>query len=131
MASTEFAHDFMICGTGSTNSVLKQRELASLGPGVRLWKDVYLPNGMASHPELEHSPYLGQALQFLPRDPKHEFMSRVYYLCSGVAHLSGFRCNLSGLHFAAQRVCHDISRTLFLMHAHEIKQAFDEHAVWE
>jgi len=128
---TTLTHDFMICGTGSRNSMQDQTELGSISPEVLLWKDVYIPNGMATHPELENSPYLGPSLQFMPKNPRDEFVSRVYYLCSGVAHLSGFRCNLSGLQYAAPRVCHDISRSLFLQHADEVKAAFDEHSAWE
>jgi cation diffusion facilitator CzcD-associated flavoprotein CzcO len=128
---TPLAHDFMICGTGARNSLADQSELASLLPHVRLWRDVYIPNGMSSHPELENSPYLGEALQFTPRTREGSFVRRVYYLCSGVAHLSGFRCNLSGLQFVAPRICHDISRQLFLAHAGEVKRAFDTYAMWE
>ena len=100
-------------------------------PSIRLWKDGYIPNGMATHPELENSPYLGPSLQFVPLRDSDQFVSRVYYLCSGVAHLSGFRCNLSGLQYAAQRVCHDISRTLFVENQQQIKAAFDRHTGWE
>lgn len=128
---TRLVHDFMICGTGSRNSVLEQTELKSLLPHLRLWRDVYIPNGMASHPELEASPYLGDALQFTPKSEERAFVRRVYYLCSGVAHLSGFRCNLSGLQYAAPRVCHDISRQLFVRHADEVKHAFDVYSMWE
>jgi FAD-dependent urate hydroxylase len=128
---SQFRHDFMICGTGSRNSIADQRELKSLLPFIRLWRDGYIPNGMARHPELESSPYLGPALQFTPKDQLHAFVGKVYYLCSGVAHLSGFRCNISGLQYAATRVCHDISKTLFLAHADEVKAAFDSHSAWE
>jgi hypothetical protein len=128
---SERRHDFMICGTGSRNSIVDQKEMQTLLPFVRLWKDGYIPNGLATHPELENSPYLGPAHQFMPRDGKSEFVGRVYYLCSGVAHLSGFRCNLSGLQYAAQRVCHDISRTLFLQNEQQVKAAFDAHSAWE
>lgn len=128
---TGLAHDFMICGTGSRNSLLDQVELQSVLPHIRLWRDVYIPNDMASHPELETSPYLGDCLQFTAKSEEGSFVSRIYYLCSGVAHLSGFRCNLSGLQYAAPRVCHDISRQLFLAHAGEIKHAFDTYSMWE
>jgi len=127
----EMRHDFMICGTGSRNSLADQDELKSMLPSIRLWKDGYIPNGMATHPELENSPYLGPSLQFVPLRDSDQFVSRVYYLCSGVAHLSGFRCNLSGLQYAAQRVCHDISRTLFVENQQQIKAAFDRHTGWE
>ncbi len=128
---SEFRHDFMICGTGSRNSIMDQKELQTLLPSIRLWKDGYIPNGMATHPELENSPYLGAAFQFTPLDERDEYVKRVFYLCSGVAHLSGFRCNLSGLQYAAQRVCHEISRVLFLDNEQEIKSAFDRHSAWE
>lgn len=127
---TEFRHDFVICGTGNRNVIVDQPELASIAPLIRLWRDSYVPNGMGTHPELEESPYLGPAHQFLPKDPRDAHVSRVYYLCSGVAHLSGFRCNLSGLQYAAPLVCHDISRQLFLWHADEIKNAFDLYSDW-
>jgi hypothetical protein len=127
----EMRHDFMICGTGSRNSLADQRELQSLLPSIRLWKDGFIPNGLATHPELENSPYLGSGLQFLPRHDRDQFVSRMYYLCSGVAHLSGFRCNLSGLQYAAERVCHDISRTLFIENEQQIKATFDQHTGWE
>lgn len=128
---SEFRHDFMICGTGSRNSIADQRELQTLLPSIRLWKDGYIPNGLATHPELENSPYLGPALQFTPLDERDDYVKRVFYLCSGVAHLSGFRCNLSGLPYAAQRVCHEISKILFLENEQEIKSAFDRHSAWE
>jgi hypothetical protein len=127
----EMRHHYMICGTGSRNSLADQGELQSILPSIRLWKDGYIPNGLATHAELENSPYLGAALQFLPKGDRDQFVSRVYYLCSGVSHLSGFRCNLSGLQYAAQRVCHDISRAFFIDNEQQIKAAFDRHTGWE
>lgn len=129
--SAEFRHDFMICGTGSNNSIFAQAELQPLLPFIKVWKDVYSPQDGGTHPELELSPYLGRALQFTPKDPNQDHLKRVYYLCSGVAHLSGFRCNLSAIQFAAQRVCHDISRQLFVEHRDEVKAAFDAFDIWE
>lgn len=128
---TEFRHDFMICGTGSNNSIFGQRELQSVLPHIKVWKDVHQPADGRTHPELELSPYLGSALQFTPKDPEKRFVERIYYLCSGVAHLSGFRCNLSAIQFVAQRVCNDISRQIFLDHRHEVKAAFDAFDLWE
>jgi len=70
-------------------------------------------------------------LQFTPKSPEDTFVERIYYLCSGVAHLSGFRCNLSAIQFVASRVCNDISRQIFLDHQDEVKAAFDAFDVWE
>lgn len=128
---TEFSHDFMICGTGSNNSIFGQTELQSILPHIQVWKDVYSPADGRTHPELELSPYLGKSLQFTPKSDDADFVSRVYYLCSGVAHLSGFRCNLSATQFVSQRVIQDISRNIFLDHRDEIKAAFDEFDQWE
>jgi hypothetical protein len=128
---SEFSHDFMICGTGSRNAIIDQAELNSLIPLIQLWKDGHIPPGLGTHPELESSPYLGRALQFLPTDPRNSFISRVYYLCSGVAHLSGYRCNISGMSFAVQTVCNDISKSLFLQHQEEVESAFDHRTGWE
>lgn len=128
---TELKHDFMICGTGSNNSIFGQTELQSILPRIRIWKDVYAPKDGRTHPELELSPYLGKALQFTPKDPEDSFVGRIYYLCSGVAHLSGFRCNLSAIQFVAKRVCDDISRQIFLDHRDEVKAAFDAFDLWE
>lgn len=128
---SKFRHDFMICGTGCWNRIDEQDELRSVVAHVALWKDVFVPPDGRSHPELENSPYLGASLEFTPKRPEDDFVRRVYYLCSGVAHLSGYRCNLSGLQFAAQRVCHDISRQLFLQHRDAVKHAFDTFELWE
>jgi FAD-dependent urate hydroxylase len=128
---TELKHDFMICGTGSNNSIFSQTELQSILPHIRIWKDAYTPPDGRTHPELELSPYLGSALQFTPKRSEDSFVERVYYLCSGVAHLSGFRCNLSSIQFVAGRVCNDISRQIFLDHRDEVKAAFDAFDLWE
>lgn len=126
-----FSHDFMICGTGSNNSIFGQTELQSILPHIKVWKDVYTPADGRTHPEMELSPYLSNSLQFTPKGEGDEFVERLYYLCSGVAHLSGFRCNLSAIQFVAQRVCHDISRQIFLDHRDEVKTAFDAFDLWE
>lgn len=128
---TEFRHDFMICGTGSNNSIFGQRELQSILPDIKIWKDVYKPADGRTHPELELSPYLGRALQFVPKHEQNDYVGRLYYLCSGVAHLSGFRCNLSAIQFVAQRVCDDVSRQIFVDHRHEVKAEFDAFDLWE
>jgi hypothetical protein len=128
---SSFRHDFMICGTGSNNSIFGQKELQSILPHIQVWKDVYSPPDGRTHPEMELSPYLSHALQFTPKHEADSFVGRLYYLCSGVAHLSGFRCNLSAIQFVAQRVCHDISRQIFLDHRDEVKAAFDAFDIWE
>ncbi|MCX7309821.1 MAG: NAD(P)-binding domain-containing protein, partial [Afipia sp.] len=119
---TELRHDFMICGTGSNNSIFGQSELQSILPHIQVWKDVFTPIDGRTHPELELSPYLGRSLQFTPKRPEDSFVER---------NLSGFRCNLSAIQFVAKRVCDDISKHIFLEHQHEVKAAFDAFDEWE
>ena len=74
---SSFKHDFMICGTGSNNSIFGQRELQPILPFIQTWKDVYTPAHGRTHPELEMSPYLGRSLQFTAKDPASSFVERI------------------------------------------------------
>jgi cation diffusion facilitator CzcD-associated flavoprotein CzcO len=124
-------HDFLICGTGFLNDLSKQPELAAIAPHLLRWQDVYQPDPGSDCAEMANYPYLGNSLELLPKSESHAYLRRMYYLSCGVGWLSGFRAYLSGLQFAAPRVCYDISRQLFLQHQPEIRAAFDRYAVVE
>jgi FAD-dependent urate hydroxylase len=127
----QMRHDFLICGTGFNNSLVYQPELRHLAPHMQLWRDVYQPKPGYENLEMANYPYLGKNFEFLPRDAGHDYLQRVYYLSSGIGWLSGFRAYLSGLQFAAPRVCYAIGRHLFLEHQTEIREAFDRYATPE
>jgi FAD-dependent urate hydroxylase len=128
----EMRHDFLICGTGfRMSSVQDQPELSAIAAKILRWRDVYQPEPDQQNQELSNYPYLGKSLEFLPRKAEHEYVRRIYYLASGAAWMSGFRGNLSGLQFAAPRVCYDIGRQLFLEHQTEIRHDFDSYNVLE
>lgn len=127
----EMRHDFLICATGFATDIAAQPELRALISHIALWKDRYQPEPGSECAALSNYPYLGRSLEFLPKQPEHGYLRRLYYLSSGIGWLSGFRAYLSGLQFAAPRVCYDISRQLFLQHQPEIIAAFDRYAVAE
>ncbi|MDK4735424.1 NAD(P)/FAD-dependent oxidoreductase [Rhizobium sp. CNPSo 3490] len=61
--------DFLIFGTGFKIDLNNRPELAALEPFIRLWRDRFpTPAGMANA-ELEGSPDLGDAFEFLEREP--------------------------------------------------------------
>jgi cation diffusion facilitator CzcD-associated flavoprotein CzcO len=124
-------HDFMICGTGFHNNLAAQTELRSLRPHIALWKDRYQPDPALANEEMSDSPYLGPNLEFTPKDPAHAYLSRAYYLYTGLSSLSGFRADLSSLQFVAPNVCDHIARQLFLEHQPEIRASFEAYDVEE
>ncbi|WP_018902618.1 NAD(P)/FAD-dependent oxidoreductase [Rhizobium sp. 2MFCol3.1] len=61
--------DFLIFGTGFKIDLTNRPELASFEPHIRLWRDRFpTPSGMANG-ELEGSPDLGEAFEFLEKTP--------------------------------------------------------------
>jgi cation diffusion facilitator CzcD-associated flavoprotein CzcO len=61
--------DFLIFGTGFKIDLTNRPELAAFEPHIRLWRDRFpTPGGMANG-ELEGSPDLGDAFEFLEREP--------------------------------------------------------------
>ncbi len=61
--------DFLIFGTGFKIELANRPELASVAPHIRLWRDRFpAPAGMANA-ELEGSPDLGGAFEFLETEP--------------------------------------------------------------
>lgn len=60
--------DFVIFGTGFQVDLGSRPELARFARHIRLWSDGSLPDG-ADNEELANSPYLGDAFEFLERQP--------------------------------------------------------------
>ncbi len=129
-AGRENQHELMNCGTavGTLSGTRKNSRLSChpFGAGG----DGHIPNAPKKPPGAGRKSLSRPGIATHAFNDRDQFVSRIYYLCSGVAHLSGFRCNLSGLQYAAQRVCHDISRTLFIENQAEVKTAFDNHVGW-
>lgn len=64
-----YSLDFLIFGTGFKIELTNRPELAAVAPHIRLWRDRFpVPAGMANT-ELEGSPDLGDAFEFLETKP--------------------------------------------------------------
>jgi cation diffusion facilitator CzcD-associated flavoprotein CzcO len=64
-----YAADFIIFGTGFKVDLALRPELAEFAPHIRLWRDRFpTPQGM-DNAELETSPDLGEAFEFLEKVP--------------------------------------------------------------
>ncbi len=65
-----FEVDFVIAATGYRNDFAGRAEFARIAPHIRSWGDgVYSPEMGAAHPFLLQSPYLGDAFEFLEKQP--------------------------------------------------------------
>lgn len=61
--------DFLIFGTGFRIDVINRSELAAVAPSIRLWRDRFpVPADMQNN-ELQASPDLGEAFEFLEKEP--------------------------------------------------------------
>ncbi|TWB53321.1 hypothetical protein FBZ98_104248 [Rhizobium sp. ERR 922] len=61
--------DFLIFGTGFKIDLSNRPELAAFGPHIRLWRDRFPVPTEMPNAELEESPDLGEAFEFLEREP--------------------------------------------------------------
>lgn len=60
--------DFVILGTGFRIDLASRPELARFADHIMRWSDRHLPDG-ASNEERANSPYLGEAFEFVEREP--------------------------------------------------------------
>ncbi|ASW10656.1 NAD(P)-binding domain-containing protein [Rhizobium sp. 11515TR] len=66
---TSYPVDFLIFGTGFKIDLSNRPELAAFGPHIRLWRDRFPVPAEMPNAELEASPDLGEAFEFLEREP--------------------------------------------------------------
>ncbi|MUO43026.1 NAD(P)-binding domain-containing protein [Agrobacterium vitis] len=62
------ALEFVIAGTGYVQNVSLRPELQTFSDRIATWKDRYTPPADEVNPGLGNYPYLGNALEFLPRE---------------------------------------------------------------
>lgn len=61
--------DFIIFGTGFKVDLAQRKELAEFAPYIRFWRDRFPPPAGVDNSELEDSPDLGSAFEFLEKVP--------------------------------------------------------------
>ncbi len=64
-----FVFDFVIAGTGYATDLGLRPELQEVLPHIRLWRDQYTPPPGEEDTEIGLHPYLGQAHEFLEKQP--------------------------------------------------------------
>ncbi len=64
-----FVFDFVLFSTGFQIDWASRPEFAAFAPHVLAWKDRFAPDDGSGDREMADSPYLGDALEFLPRTP--------------------------------------------------------------
>jgi len=122
--------DFLIFGTGFKIDLTNRPELAAFEPHIRLWRDRFpTPPGMANG-ELEGSPDLGDAFEFLEKTPGScPTLSKIhcFNFPATLSHgkLTG---DIPAISEGADRLARGIVRTLFVEDREkhfEALQAFD------
>jgi cation diffusion facilitator CzcD-associated flavoprotein CzcO len=112
----ELSVDHVILGTGFRIDLEASAEIAELVPEIARWRDrVTPPPGLAGSEHLDF-PYLGEALEFLPREPgAAPYLADLHCFSQAAALSHG---NVSGdipaVSDGAQRLARGIARGLFL-----------------
>ncbi|EJC77388.1 NAD(P)-binding domain-containing protein [Rhizobium hidalgonense] len=68
-SKASYSIDFLIFGTGFKIDLTTRPELAAFEPHIRLWRDRFPTPAGTANAELEGSPDLGDAFEFLEREP--------------------------------------------------------------
>ncbi|WP_349961835.1 NAD(P)/FAD-dependent oxidoreductase [Rhizobium sp. ZPR3] len=122
--------DFLIFGTGFKIDLSNRPELAAFDPHIRLWRDRFpVPAGMPNA-ELEGAPDLGEAFEFLEREPGSCPMLAKIHCFNFPATLSHGKLtgDIPAISEGADRLARGIVRALFVADREkhfENLQAFD------
>ena len=109
----QLAFDMLILATGLRVHWSQRPELASLKPHVALWRDRFAPHGRTDYAQAEH-PYLGPALEFIPRAGGAAWLSRIHCFnyAANMSHgpISG---DIPAISIGAERVAQGVAGALF------------------
>jgi FAD-dependent urate hydroxylase len=125
-----FHFDHVICATGYALDLSARPELRHLAEGVMLWRDRFDPVPDEASPELGAYPYLGEGYEFLPRDPRESWMSRVRaFNYTAFVSMGPHSTGISGHKHALPRLLRGLERRLLLEQEDGViaaLQAYDE-----
>jgi cation diffusion facilitator CzcD-associated flavoprotein CzcO len=125
-----FRFDHVICATGYALDLSARPELRHLARGVTLWRDRFDPVPEEANPELGAFPYLGEGYEFLPRDPRDSWMSRVHtYNFASFVSMGPHSTGISGHKHALPRLLRGLERRLLVEQEDGVVaalQAYDE-----
>ncbi|WP_342628913.1 NAD(P)/FAD-dependent oxidoreductase [Nguyenibacter vanlangensis] len=114
----EMRFDFVIIGTGFATDLARRPETASFAGSVALWQDRFTPPAGEENALLAAHPYLGDAYQFLPRDPADPLapmLAAIHNFTFGATPSMGLSgASISGMRFGVERLARGLGRDLFV-----------------
>ena len=113
--------DYLIVGTGFRIDLTLRPELAALAPSIALWRDRFSPPDGEANALLGSHPYLGDAFQFLERDPGVEpALRNIHNFTFGATPSMGLSgASISGMRYGVARLVAGIARDLFVEDAEQ------------
>lgn len=110
----ERTFDFVIPATGFAIDTTRRPEIAAVTAAMRRWSDVY-PQVAQAGADHAASPYLGPAMEFLPRTPADAWVSRITCL-NFAGTLSHFKLtgDIPGISEGAARLADGLVRSFFV-----------------
>ena len=126
----QFAFDHVICATGAVVDYDARAELRRLGPAVRRWRHAFTPPPGESSDTLGEYPWLGAGFEYLPLDPRDDWVRRVRaFNFSSVASMGPHTTSASGHKYAIPRLVGGITAALMAEQADALLpalEAYDE-----
>jgi FAD-dependent urate hydroxylase len=107
--------DTLIVGTGFTVDLTLRPELDAFSRHIALWRDRFAAPPGEEHPLLGSHPYLGDAFQFLEREPgSAPALRHLYNFTFGATPSMGLSgASISGMRYGVARLVNGVCRDLF------------------
>jgi cation diffusion facilitator CzcD-associated flavoprotein CzcO len=127
----DFRFDHVICGTGYGLDLAAHAELRRLAGRIVLWRDRYCPVAGEEAPELGAYPYVGEAYEFIPRDPADTWIGRVHaFNPASFVSAGPHSTSITGHKHALPRLLRALTKRLLLEQEDAVLpalRAYDEH----
>jgi len=110
-----FTFDFVIFATGTETDLGARSELAAIVDRIALWRDRFTPPPGEESDLLARHPYLGQAFEFIEREPgTAPFLSRLHNFTYGAMPSLGLTgAAVIGMKYGVPRLINGLVRDLF------------------
>jgi FAD-dependent urate hydroxylase len=111
----KFTFDFIIFATGMETDLSARPELAPIIHQIALWRDRFTPPPGEESELLARHPYLGQAFEFMEREPgTAPFLTRLHNFTLGAMPSLGITgAAITGMRYGVPRLIHGLVRDLF------------------
>jgi len=108
--------DYLVVGTGFTIDLSLRPELRPFAADIALWRDRFTPPPGEEHALLGSHPYLGDAFQFLEREPgTTPWLRHLHNFTFGATPSMGLSgASISGMRYGVARLVGGLARDLFV-----------------